>query len=289
MFAQQKNIKMSWDSQIEVLNKVKYECIDNGEINVNDKDLDIFTQKKKLISKKLKVIRASIKDRDLRNRKNLKPEAIKLSLQIRNLIDETFTDVEHLKQIHDKNIEQIKENDKFRDLMSNRDSIIRGFFTHIQDCVSEATRREYLLDGTYSNYSNEKNNHGDDYELTNYHQQVVLPDMNKIPDITIEMGTSKMDKNDIIIEKHLDNVLEGVKTLYEYGVDMNNKITTSNIILDEITDNVEHDNKLLGNTNKQLKDTLKKIRDPKKLCFDIFLILLTLGLIGLIIGLVLKK
>ena len=165
-------------------------------------------------------------------------------------------------------------------------------FAHIQECELLESQREKTekknskqRDRLFELKERPKNQTGDEgsYGI------VKLPDIDKIPDISVQEGFDKQDQNDQRIDSLLDDVLRGVGDLKEYANQMSNKIEISTVMIDDIGVNVDQANENLKSINLQLKKTLKKLRSPKKLCFDICLCLLFLGLIALIIKVILDR
>eukprot|EP01091_Cochliopodium_minus_P019801 TRINITY_DN843_c0_g1_i1.p1 TRINITY_DN843_c0_g1~~TRINITY_DN843_c0_g1_i1.p1 ORF type:complete len:290 (-),score=90.10 TRINITY_DN843_c0_g1_i1:115-984(-) len=279
-----------WEGVIDQVTMIRDECLGKQKEDDKDSELDAFTRQKKKIGGKIKKIREVIGKRDNFIKSNMQIEAIKYSNIARIQIADVYEDAEHLKQIHEKDEQKhrkkAQEDEGFRQLLTNRSDIIRLTFAHIQECEMLESQREQQAEKQskqkrklFELKERPKKQNNDD----NSYGIVKLPDIDKIPDISVQEGFDKQDENDKKIDGLLDDVLKGVVDLKEYANTMSNRIEISNTMIDDISVNVDQANEQLRDINLQLKKTLKKIRSPKKICFDICLCLLFLGLIALII------
>jgi len=285
-----------WDDTLERLTRVRDDCLGKPKDEENkDSLLDDFTRQKKAIGKKIKKIREILKVRDNLLSQKLHEEVIKRSNTARIMISDVYADAEQLNEIHNKekkkSQKKIDEDPGYKQLMANRTNIVKLIFTHIQECEMLEGQRERVDDENLKFKLFElKAVRPKDQETNNGDYGIVkLPDIEKMPDITVQEGFARQDANDLKIEQLLDQVLDGVIDLKELATAMGDHIETSSAIVEELNVNVKEANQQLIDVNLQLKKTLKKLRSPKKICFDICLIILFLGLIGLIVKVALDR
>lgn len=172
---------MSWQSQLEIITRIRDECI--GE-KFESKDIYKFSYKKCIINKKLRKIREFIKERDKYDKNQKINDVLRYSSNIRICINDVFNDAESLIKIQERDIKFNKNNKNMKQLLNNRDTIIKLIFTHIREC-------ELLESKKCENYELEK--------------LVKLPDINTIPDLEIEEEQYK----NMYIDELINNILNG--------------------------------------------------------------------------------
>jgi len=272
-----------WDKEIAKVKKVRNETMPKEKINQESENLDEFTHLKKNINNKIKKIRLAISKKQEFIKKKDEHSRIIYTNNIINAIDSVYKDTEVLHSIQERDAKKCRADEKFRRLLINRDDIIRLIFNHIEEC-------KMLNDGDYVDqklYGNESNENKDTIiEMAFTGKIVNLPEIDSIPDLTAEEGFKMQDEKDIKINKLLDDMLNGMIDIKNIAENMKNQLETQDIIIEEITENVDKENEQLITLNTQLKKTLKRIRSPKKVCVDIILICMFLGLIGLIVKII---
>jgi hypothetical protein len=106
------------------------------------------------------------------------------------------------------------------------------------------------------------------------------PTQSDLPDIDVDAMMAQQGKNQMKIDRELDEVSKGVAQLHQIALDMQDELKTQNVLIDDLTKKMTDANVHLYHLNKKMKKTLDEVRKGDRFIMDIILICVILGIGG---------
>jgi len=98
-----------------------------------------------------------------------------------------------------------------------------------------------------------------------------------------KQGLVDFKKNDEKLDAILEKIIGGLAQLEDKATELNKQVDKQNEMLKKTNKDVEKTQRKLRMQNNNLKDVLQKIRSTNKLCWDLCLVFLFLGMLGVIV------
>jgi chromosome segregation ATPase len=99
-----------------------------------------------------------------------------------------------------------------------------------------------------------------------------------IDDPELEAGLQQLRQKDQEIDQHLDEMSKGVSRLKNIAEDMNQEVKAQNIMVDELTDKVDHATGHLKDLNRKLKETLEEVGGAQRIIVNVILLIIVLAI-----------
>ncbi|RHN75914.1 putative target SNARE coiled-coil domain-containing protein [Medicago truncatula] len=131
------------------------------------------------------------------------------------------------------------------------------------------------LDSDYFNQSEESNQFRNEYEMRKIKQ------VSKISAL-LHFGVSVLKQKEpefCFMDEGLDIISEGLDTLKNLALDMNEEIERQVPLMDEMDAKADKAMSDLRNTNLRLKKTITELRSSRNFCIDIILLCVLLGIV----------
>jgi len=272
---------MSINQLVSRLEKIEEACQDQKQKKKKEqeeKEMDDFTRIKKKISNELKETRKAIEERnELLGKQSNNAATAKMSQHIRNRMKAIVTETEQLSSLVEKDKEKIEKkkkknktvDEKFERETEAREEIVKLIYSHIDEC-------KHLERTAFGNT--------DTFEGSS--QSAVV---SELPDIPDDEGFQLLKKNNLIIDKKLDQVSEGVGVLRNMAEEMGKEIEMQTVMINEVTKKMDDTQATLDNLNRRLRNTLEKVRKADRFCIDIILLIVVLAIGAYIYNLVRSK
>jgi len=238
----------------------------------DDEATDEFTRLKKLSSKQIGEIRRTITERDelISSSSGSGGHAsVQLSARIRELLREV-QDTHGLMQKcvakEEKKLAKGKRDLPYtqEDLEAHRE-ITELVGKHIVECQNLERKR-------YAGRAGGKGGVGAATvaDVKRSAEVTDLPDID--PDV--ELGLTQLKRNDEKLDEQLEEISKGMRRLKGIAVDQSQEVKLQNVMIDQISDNMDKATDHLNDVNVKLKDTLKQAGGATNIIVKLVLLIL---------------
>merc|ERR1712216_179090 len=205
---------------------------------------------KKKIAKDVATVRQEIKERDeLLEKQPGTKQTVEMSANIRRKLKEINIDAHKLSTEHRQavNRKKIKNSDE----IEKRNEVVDLVFQHVEEC-------ELLEKKRYT----DKADRGNLFAVQRAPAARATPTQTELADIDEEVaeGLQQLKDKDQEIDKDLDEISAGVTQLKNIAMDMQDEVKMQAVMVDEITNKVDHAHAHIKNINKKMKQTISKVR-----------------------------
>eukprot|EP00033_Pygsuia_biforma_P001369 GCRY01001550.1.p1 GENE.GCRY01001550.1~~GCRY01001550.1.p1 ORF type:complete len:272 (-),score=70.59 GCRY01001550.1:57-872(-) len=263
----------------DLLRRVEYiqkECGDPKK-KVVKVEGDEFSILKRDINFQLKEIRESIKKRDdmLANHSS-SADIATASSQIRKLTAKAKESANQLKTLQLKNASKKKPTELEVAKFKKQEEMVDLVFQHLAEVEALQARRYQSSSSSSSNY----------LALAPTGKATAAaardPIQTDLPPIEVQEGLAMLQERNEEIDQGLDELHDGVKVLKTMAGDMGRELELQDVMITDITNDVDHATEHLRNINRKMRKALDKARKGDKLILDIILLTVLLGIIAYI-------
>ncbi|CAK69765.1 unnamed protein product (macronuclear) [Paramecium tetraurelia] len=247
-----------------------------GTAAAQKKTGDDFISLKDSIHNLLFKLRSKIEEKHKYANVQRNQDAIKLDIEIRDLI----TDIERLlDRLNEALRKQSKDKKKYPE--QNIQAKQKAYSNYRQQLYD----LQQLLDPNAVFDQQQTNN---SVETVSTLKMKLMDQDGRKPPPSQQMSQEEKDaiqrwkQNDELMDKQLDNLVDGTQKWKENAMAIGGKIDHTSKQIDHLTVKVDETNAELYKQNSQLKKIVEKYRQPNKFCLDMVLVFILIGLCGVI-------